>query len=277
MIEPLGNSQVRGRFFTHRRLGSVKGTHMQSLSTSQMLARIRARHADSGFAVLTEVGDATGVKHTRWADALVMNLWPSRGLELHGYEVKVSRSDWLKELREPSKAEAIARYCDRWWIAVGDASIAKTDELPRGWGLLVPKADGLRVAKQASLLKPKPVTREFLAAIFRRCTEQSADVEREQKIRNDGWEQGTRDAKRDVARELSNYADLKRAISKFEEVSGVKIRDTWRIESIGKAVETVLNGEHKPHIWHLAQLSDAMNRIQKILEPFIPEIEALRK
>jgi len=32
-----------------------------------------------------------------------MDLWPSGGLEIHGHEVKVSRSDWLRELKEPEK------------------------------------------------------------------------------------------------------------------------------------------------------------------------------
>ncbi len=50
----------------------------------------------------------------RAADAVAMDLWPSKGLEIHGHEVKVSRSDWLSELKQPEKCEPVKRYCDRW-------------------------------------------------------------------------------------------------------------------------------------------------------------------
>jgi hypothetical protein len=45
-----------------------------------------------------------------------MGLWPSRGLKLMGFEIKAGRGDWLGELRNPRKAESIARFCDQWWV-----------------------------------------------------------------------------------------------------------------------------------------------------------------
>jgi hypothetical protein len=60
-----------------------------------------------------------------------MSLWPSRGIELHGIEIKVSRNDWLKELGDPAKADEIARFCDRWWVAAGDESIHQWDSLEK--------------------------------------------------------------------------------------------------------------------------------------------------
>ena len=73
------------------------------------------RWAPPEYAVMWEVGRATGaVTNQRYADAVIMGLWPSRGLELHGVEIKVSRSDWRREAADPMKAEAIAAYCDRW-------------------------------------------------------------------------------------------------------------------------------------------------------------------
>jgi len=43
-------------------------------------------------------------------------LWPSRGLHLMGFEIKAGRGDWLRELKDPGKAEGIAAYCDQWWV-----------------------------------------------------------------------------------------------------------------------------------------------------------------
>jgi hypothetical protein len=40
------------------------------------------------------------------ADAIARHLWPSQGLELIGFELKVSRSDWLREIKDPYKCES---------------------------------------------------------------------------------------------------------------------------------------------------------------------------
>ena len=86
---------------------------------------------------------------------------------LHGHEVKVSRSDWLTELGDPSKAEAIKRYCDRWWLVVPHRSIVR-DDLPEGWGLLDIGPNGrLRVACRAPALTPDPIPAEFRASLMR--------------------------------------------------------------------------------------------------------------
>jgi len=96
-----------------------------------------------------------------------MNLWPSRGLELHGFEIKVSRGDFLRELKAPEKAETIARYCDRWWLVVSDDDIVLDGELPPTWGLLVRRGNSLRLKRDAGQLTPIPISRKFLAALLR--------------------------------------------------------------------------------------------------------------
>ncbi|WP_439030247.1 hypothetical protein [Gordonia terrae] len=70
----------------------------------------------------------------RTADALAIDTWISKGMELHGFEVKCSRSDWLAELKQPEKSEAFRRICDRWWLVTSDPAIVKPGELPDGWG-----------------------------------------------------------------------------------------------------------------------------------------------
>lgn len=103
----------------------------------------------------------------RRADFLAQDCWNSHGLHLHGHEVKVSRSDWLTELRDPTKAEAVKRYCDRWWLVVSDREIVR-DDLPVGWGLMAPGRDGrLRVVRSAPTLTPEPMPAAFRAALLR--------------------------------------------------------------------------------------------------------------
>jgi len=85
---------------------------------------------------------------------------------LHGHEVKVSRSDWLAELRDPTKADAWRRYCDRWWL-VAPRDVVR-DDLPVGWGHLAPDSQGrLRVVVQAPLLTPEPMPVHVRAQVMR--------------------------------------------------------------------------------------------------------------
>jgi hypothetical protein len=84
---------------------------------------------------------------------------------IHGHEVKVSRADWLAELRDPSKAERIKRYCNFWWLVVSDASIVKPGELPEGWGLMVKSGALLRAKTKAPELAPETLTLDFVTGI----------------------------------------------------------------------------------------------------------------
>src|SRR5512146_733222 len=140
-----------------------------TLTSSDLIARLAARYRPHEWAFFEQVPSATGGRAGRTADAIAMNLWPSRGLEIHGFEVKVSRNDWLRELKAPQKAEEIATYCDRWWLVVAEAKIVQPGELPPTWGLLGPRGDGLVAVIEAPKLTPKPIDRDFLAAILRKA------------------------------------------------------------------------------------------------------------
>ncbi|MCF1592449.1 hypothetical protein [Streptomyces muensis] len=96
-----------------------------------------------GAVFLTEV---TAPERTgRRADAVHIATWASRGGgEIDVCEVKTQRADWLRELRDPGKAEAWWPYSSRFWLVVPNTGVARPDELPEGWGLMVPKARGRR-------------------------------------------------------------------------------------------------------------------------------------
>jgi hypothetical protein len=118
----------------------------------------------------------------RTADALAVDLWPSSGNAIHGFEVKVSRSDWLTELKDPEKAEAFRPYCDHWWLVVPDATIVR-DDLPAGWGLLAVVGAGtiggpsLRMRKRAPKIDRRPMPFEMTAAWLRAVAKISANPE----------------------------------------------------------------------------------------------------
>lgn len=139
-----------------------------------MRAALARKFCAPEYALFYEVANATGGAARRSADAIAMGLWPSRGLSLQGFEIKVSRSDWRSEMKNPAKAEEIAQFCRHWWI-VTPPGIVQEGELPEGWGLYEVQANGLRCVKQAPVNDDVvPITMAFLAALLRRASEHAA-------------------------------------------------------------------------------------------------------
>ena len=127
---------------------------------------VRAEHVQS------RIGYASAGVPFRVADFIAMDTYPSTAA-VHGIEVKVSRSDWLTELADPSKAEAFKRHCHHWWLAVPDQSIVR-DDLPDGWGLLVLGKTGLRARRRAPLLDPEPIPLDLTMTIARAAAKTAA-------------------------------------------------------------------------------------------------------
>ncbi|MFB7544985.1 hypothetical protein ACFC0N_34395 [Streptomyces zaomyceticus] len=123
-----------------------------------------------GAVFLTEV-TAPG-RSTRRADAVHIGTWASRGGgEIDVCEIKTQRADWLREMRDPGKAEAWWPYSSRFWLVVPNTSVAAPEELPPGWGLLVPKRTGRRfqVVVEPAVRTPE-ITPELLVTLLT-CTE----------------------------------------------------------------------------------------------------------
>jgi hypothetical protein len=204
-------------------------------------AALVKRYPAPQYALLAQVGNGTGYGANRWADALAMSLWPSRGLHLHGFEIKVYRNDWLRELKNPAKAEEIAPFCDYWWIAA-PAEIVKLEELPPAWGLLEMKgARGLVQVKAAvENSAARPLDTAMVAAILRRASETMVpraavqaleDAERDsifERGKSLGQDHHTKD----------NLARLTQSVADFEKASGVRITD-WNGANIGNRFKAV--------------------------------------
>ena len=224
-------------------------TERPKLTTEQLLQALRDRYCAPAWGFLTEVGDATGTMKRRSADALAMSLWPSRGLEVHGFELKASRSDWKRELENPQKAEAIAKYCDRWWLVVGDELLVQPGELPPLWGLLIPNPrGGLKVKVEAPQLTPQPLSRSFLAAIVRRVHEsQASEKEIAEAVRvarqNERDAMDAQFARVDSSRNAQTER-LAKQIADFEAASGIRI-DEWNAGRLGEAVRLFMAADRK--------------------------------
>jgi hypothetical protein len=213
------------------------------MRTAEVNAALRARFCAPEWALFFEVADATGAQHRRWADAVAMNLYPSRGLEIQGFEVKVSRSDWTKELKSPDKSAPVQQYCDRWWI-VTPPGIVKEGELPPTWGHYeVSEGGKIRQLVAAPKLESIPVTRAFVAAIMRRAG--GTDDELIGTLVNAKVEEARKYDRVRTDREIESHSQELRALQKlvkeFEESSGLNISSRYTGgKDIGKAVKLVL-------------------------------------
>lgn len=105
------------------------------------------------------------------ADFVAIDKWRS-SQSLIGHEVKVSRSDWLREVKDFkkgqwSKSELVKKYCNQWYLVVSDPAIVKDGELPDDWGLmcLSSKGDKLITKKKAPALDPVPMTLDFTVGL----------------------------------------------------------------------------------------------------------------
>lgn len=243
-------------------------------STPTLKEALRKRHDPQAYALMFEVADGTGAAQRRWADAVAMGLWPSRGLNIEGYELKASRTDWLKELKTPEKAEAICQYCDYWWLAVTDPKIVKDGELPANWGLLALNKKGVLVTvKPAPKLTPLPLTREFLAAMLRSAAKPAVkdDQMAMLRAREEGRVAEAERSQRVIDKLNQKIQELDSAIVDFQRTSGITIKSPWSYgrpaAQVGQTVRDVLDGKHDRDRDELRQIRSTalsiLNRIDK--------------
>lgn len=212
----------------------------------RLYALIEAMHAAPEWACFEEVANGTGSAARRRADAVAMNLWPSRGLTVRGFEIKVTRADFKNESKEPEKAETIAAFCDEWWL-VTPPKLLDIAEVPPAWGLMEPDETGKRLhtIRAATPTEAKPLTRTFVAAV---CRAAHKMVETKRK----GWvpieeidERIQREYKRGLAdsgmrlTQLENDRDgAHKNIADFRDATGIDIsNDSWntRVKDIAEA------------------------------------------
>lgn len=139
------------------------------MNADDIRSALRKQYAPPNCEVVFEVPNAVSGRASRFCDAMVLHMWASRGYELEGFEIKVSRGDWKRELAMPRKADPHFLFCDRWWlITPAEDRVAMTDEIPGPWGwALVEKGGAIRIVKKAPKLDPGVRPWTFTCALIR--------------------------------------------------------------------------------------------------------------
>jgi hypothetical protein len=214
-----------------------------SVSARTLLTALRQRYPAGGYALVEEVGNATGAACRRHADALVMSLWPSHGLWLAGFELKVDRRDFQRERKDPQKADAIHRHCDYFWLVVPSLEVAHFDEVPETWGVLTLHGKTLRVAREATKTpRAEEIARPFVGALLRaaqRGTEQAVQRELGARV-SDVYAKAKAAADGELARAKADLAELRARCARFQEMTGISLEHD-NLPRVGEVVKRLLS------------------------------------
>lgn len=132
------------------------------MNAQELTDRLRRHHIKAGDDMPGGVFMTEVVLGSRRADALYVGFFASRGKRLTGFEVKVARSDWLAELDQPAKAEVWHPHCHSWYVVAPDTEIVRPEELPDGWGLMIPD--------------PNPRTKTRMKVVVKAATRGDVDL-----------------------------------------------------------------------------------------------------
>lgn len=203
--------------------------------------------AGAGAVYLTEV---TAPNSNRRADVVHIGLWQSRGAgRIDVCELKTSRSDFRRELDKPEKAEAWWPYCNAFWIVAPSIEVVPPEELPPGWGLMVPGTRGRRFKKivQPEEREPK-ITVPLLITLLKNTetTRTNALLQQQRKLRQEAYEQ----QQQALARRQASTSSGRRleALDRLEGLIGLKLDDyPWegRItpETAAESLKTFMQGQ----------------------------------
>ncbi len=230
-------------------------------TANDVVSLLKAKHAAPQWAFVENVCEST--QNHRRCDAMAVGQWHSVGQHLHGFEVKVARSDWQREMQDVAKAETFARYCDYWWL-VATEGVVKIEEMPERWGLMEVVGGGLKVRRIATKREPEPLSRGLLVMLTRRAAEQNPADAALKAAREEGWKEGYARGK-ETTHDARGYESLQQSVADFETASGVSIRHEWEAGKIGAAVKLVMAG------------ADGTDRIRSSVESALRTLDYARE
>ena len=239
----------------------------QKITEKDLEFYLSNRYCQPEWAFFPQVRSSTGSAN-RVADGIAMNMYRSRKHEIHGFEIKVSRADWLNELKNPQKADVIFSYCDKFWLVVSDKDIVQSGELPKGWGLMTVRGKGLVMKVRAEYVKAEVLDYGFIASLLRSASANFVSRNTIQKRVDDAWELGQASREGSIKSAEKNAERYKEIIRTFEKESGVKI-DDWsgsqKAEKVGKLLRRIINGESFKSIlsWKIDSIESAAKGILK--------------
>jgi len=166
---------------------------MTEIGNHEILAALAMRHSPPerwAFFRELRIGTGYGKGVEQRLDAWAMSLWPSTGQNRFAYEVKISRGDFRREIKQPLKRRMGLLYSNYFYFAT-PSGLLKPEEIPPECGLIEVEPVELDDWHRARWPKGQPEVRAvvkvpaphrdtappgwmFLASIARRAMRESA-------------------------------------------------------------------------------------------------------
>lgn len=140
------------------------------MKTQEVIDALYRHYQARGYLCLHELKPGTGSAggYLGGIDFWCMHPWPSERFTRISIEVKVSRSDFLREKRDPRKQRSALRHSNLLYFAA-PMGIIPVWELRADAGLLEVMTDGsVRELRPAPWRDADPPSLTFLAAVMRR-------------------------------------------------------------------------------------------------------------
>ena len=151
----------------------------------ELIERLRGRHWERSPTgsprwvflpnLRVETGFGPNMDHKpQTLDAWAMDTWPSGGYQMIAYEVKVSRSDYFRELEHPNKRKAALALSTHFYFVTPPALVS-AQEVPAECGLLYVFDRQIRQVKPAPR-RPLPTpTWDFIVSVVRNLYKEAAN------------------------------------------------------------------------------------------------------
>lgn len=244
---------------------------MSGMTAADVRDALSTRWPDSEYLVIPEAPQ-DAARARRKIDLLVVSLWQSRGYQLDAVEIKVSTSDWKRELDNPAKADWWWAHSHRFWLAVpADMAEKVQPDLPETWGLLACAPGGCKTVVKAAKRDAEPFTWQSTIGLLRAAAD--AGVGALQRARQAGWEEGLKQGRTEVARQTGDaflrqkFEDLQAKVEAFRLASGVDIANAWDGGNLGRAFALANNWRHDP--------TRAVKRLDELSERVAAEAKRL--
>lgn len=152
------------------------------MNSTQVLDVLNTCYSGDGWVFLRELRMGTGKIGRRRRqprlikqriDAWAFNTWPSVRNAI-SFEVKISRTDFLAELRKPKKREAARSVSNYFYFVTIPGVVLEEAEIPEGCGWIEVVGDLVTFRRYASRMDFEQVPMHFFSSIVRRAGRVSA-------------------------------------------------------------------------------------------------------
>lgn len=245
---------------------------VDKITAEDVTAALERKYRDDNYLKFQEFDEyETG----RRVDLLAISLVRSRP-GIHGIEVKVNRSDWIREMNTAQKADAFY-FCDYYYLA-SPPDVWQHGEVPQAWGILEYKNGKIKTIREPTKLDAR-YDFMFLKTLLGRTLTPSVSPLTKQY--SDGYDQGYKDGQKSgyaqldyntVTRERDAY---KENVTKFEEITGIKINSVYQLGDIGGIVKRIQQIDDVEY--HITSFGKSLARTIEKLQHYEQELNGGEK